>query len=767
MANAMVAFVVGGQNELPSGAAALASGTADGQVSAPAVTMLNNNGKSLLFHLFGQNALADGFTTPPTGYTNRAHSNYVCADTKDDTTTDGAITRVAYSGSHTYHGGTIEILPDSYEWIVPEGISFDSVGPGAINAGSGLATYITHHSGTYVIVAVASDRAAGVPTAVTLGQYPMDFLYSTKWVPGVDAGARITLWGLKNAPGGTLPVVMTGGAQWVSLNAISYYNVVEVKMRYEQPGAVGTTPSATVPAPITDGKWLQVFGSGGSSFSNITGGTDRYSPDAFTYSAVGLAESDSATTFSGTGTYGYGWGGATLELAPYITAEAWFRTVGPGFVGGPGGKNQAPASGSFLLGSQTGDYIIVDISGDDWGTAISYDGVPLTLLASYQFGTNTPNVQLPSFQRYGGFVAEGHGGMKTLAWVGSSPAGTVSVNATVYGGVTGIGETTHAYGTGGTPSISPTCDTGELIAVGFGANQSGAVWVPAGGNNRVTSGTVSPLTMMDGTSGTYTVTATGIGTWNALATVLEVQALLVENITRVNQPVPEGVSGCYVTLVGGGAAGHSGTSGTGAAEPGGPGGGGGARIDRVFIPISLLDSTYSCSFGAGGFTTNTDGSASVFSSGSLLLSAGGGICGGAGGVASTSGAEELTISMFNGSAGGAQQTVGVSNTENAGAGGGGGAPYVGWANGGAVGGNSTTVTGGAAQTAAADAAIVPDGGAGGGGGNGGNAYAGGGWGGNGGKYGGGGGGGAGANGAAAGQGGRGGDGYLLIEWVEE
>ena len=99
-----------------------------------------------------------------------------------------------------------------------------------------------------------------------------------------------------------------------------------------------------------------------------------------------------------------------------------------------------------------------------------------------------------------------------------------------------------------------------------------------------------------------------------------------ENIDYVDQPVPEGVSGAWVTLVGGGAGGLHGVSAINYTRDGG---GGGAMM-RVFVPIEDFGETYSITRGLGGAGQHS-GLPSVFTTGDVSLSAGGGVTGGAGG----------------------------------------------------------------------------------------------------------------------------------------
>mgnify|MGYP001612623541 FL=1 len=214
--------------------------------------------------------------------------------------------------------------------------------------------------------------------------------------------------------------------------------------------------------------------------------------------------------------------------------------------------------------------------------------------------------------------------------------------------------------------------------------------------------------------------------------VADVAASYEENTTHYVAPVPLGVTGCYVTLIGGGGAGATGTAGIN--TPGGGGGGGGGGIQRVWIPARSLGATYSVVRGLGGTTSAANGTASTFSSGGVSLSGGGGLgptttaAAGAGGTCSVSGVTATTTNGANGGAGDTTSGAGLAGTGGnstgiAGAGGGGGAEQH-QANAAAAGGNSATVTGGAgggnsAAGGSPAAAAAGAGGAGAGGGGGG------------------------------------------------
>lgn len=234
------------------------------------------------------------------------------------------------------------------------------------------------------------------------------------------------------------------------------------------------------------------------------------------------------------------------------------------------------------------------------------------------------------------------------------------------------------------------------------------------------------------------------------------------NMVRTNSPVPLNPSsptaGCWVTLRGGNGGGAPGAGDIN--QTGGGGGNGGGYTLRYWIPVSLLGSTYSTAWGRGG-ASNQDGTDSVFSSGTVALTANGGPKGSPATAtyqaytAPSVGGSWSAVNLpgatgFNGSPGGQgymqNGLPGSPNTNGAGAGGGGGGGNtvlgigLGGAGGvtpngaGGVGGNSTSGHP-AAGTAGANGT---DGGGGGGGG---------GW------------------AAPGGLGGSGSDGEVIVEWV--
>ena len=290
----------------------------------------------------------------------------------------------------------------------------------------------------------------------------------------------------------------------------------------------------------------------------------------------------------------------------------------------------------------------------------------------------------------------------------------------------------------------------QVVGIGAASSLAATATPTAAVVQGTTTDSALSVTFAPTANETETITAYAGLTLTASPTVTAelTVSIFEENVNQTAAAVPPTALGCYVLGIGGGGTGNY------------TGGGGGARFDRTWISAASLGSTYTVTRGLGVY--HNSGTASVFSSGSITLTAGGGIRGDAGGAGGTATASGITAAgLHNGKAGGAPGYFapgtpgGDDSTDNVGAGGG-GASYNSTP---ARGGNSMTRSGTAGNSHATPTAAAPGDGGAGGGGNGadGSGAA------PGGLYGGGGGGGATSTGAY--WGGIGGDGYILVEWV--
>jgi hypothetical protein len=115
-ANDVMVAVLRGAGPTPIGSHAIVDGASGTVVPAPAVTLTNNDGSSQLLHFYRTTNLASSaWDAAPAGYTRRATTNVasgssVCFNTKDDTTSDGAVSQGTTQAGVAYHAATIEIL---------------------------------------------------------------------------------------------------------------------------------------------------------------------------------------------------------------------------------------------------------------------------------------------------------------------------------------------------------------------------------------------------------------------------------------------------------------------------------------------------------------------------------------------------------------------------------------------------------------------------------------------------------------------------------
>ena len=109
-ATGMSAIVIRGQRSSPIGGHAQSGSTGTNTASAPSITQQQTTGKSMILHFYGHRAVT-AWSAAPAGYTRRASvSTEVCLNTKDSSTSDGAIAQPATASSSGYRGQTVEIL---------------------------------------------------------------------------------------------------------------------------------------------------------------------------------------------------------------------------------------------------------------------------------------------------------------------------------------------------------------------------------------------------------------------------------------------------------------------------------------------------------------------------------------------------------------------------------------------------------------------------------------------------------------------------------
>lgn len=107
------AIVLRGQAASPIGGNASATGSVTNSATAPAVTLVNTDGSSMLLHFYGVQP-SGTLGSAPAGYTRRftsdtATGQILCLNTKDSTTTDGAIAQTHTGTNGNYSTVSVEI----------------------------------------------------------------------------------------------------------------------------------------------------------------------------------------------------------------------------------------------------------------------------------------------------------------------------------------------------------------------------------------------------------------------------------------------------------------------------------------------------------------------------------------------------------------------------------------------------------------------------------------------------------------------------------
>ncbi len=180
-------------------------------------------------------------------------------------------------------------------------------------------------------------------------------------------------------------------------------------------------------------------------------------------------------------------------------------------------------------------------------------------------------------------------------------------------------------------SVSPVLNQTTKFIRFATFNGTGFMAIPVNWTSRADWGTPNPgieVIDADGTTnaeniGGNTSTLGASMAWRTMTARLSYKPFDYENVNLNDQPVPNDVAGCYLTLIGGGGGGGGASGGAFSARGGGGGGGGGGTVQRSFIPKSKLGATYTLTLGSGGAST-TDGGDTVFTSGSVTITASGG-----------------------------------------------------------------------------------------------------------------------------------------------
>ena len=110
-ATLMCAIVIRNQHlSSPIGGNAETGGAASSTATSPAITMSRADNTSLLISFHGRNNVLGAWDSSPSGYSRLAEVNGLCANSKDNTSSDGACAQAGLGATAVWRAATIEVL---------------------------------------------------------------------------------------------------------------------------------------------------------------------------------------------------------------------------------------------------------------------------------------------------------------------------------------------------------------------------------------------------------------------------------------------------------------------------------------------------------------------------------------------------------------------------------------------------------------------------------------------------------------------------------
>lgn len=309
-ANGMIAAVMRNANSgMPIGASGMSNAASTANTSTtPALTMNKTDGSSALLDFYSFGDGSNTFTSigsTPTGYTQRVKGEYsankigIVLNTKDDTTSDGAIAQTSTSACWN-RGGAIEVLSnrgtsfDIGSSLTPiigmygrtnKAVTFDSAGAGVVGVAG--TTYSWSHTiganaKALVVVANFYNNGLAVPTFTNakVGNTTLNVLVTLRNYTSSGWPCYTVILGVLNPPTGVQTVQFTTAATYTGCNSFAYNNVgsfgAYTTTTPDVP--VGTPATFTGPATSPENMVLQVFAGYTTAFSAYAGGTERWNP---------------------------------------------------------------------------------------------------------------------------------------------------------------------------------------------------------------------------------------------------------------------------------------------------------------------------------------------------------------------------------------------------------------------------------------------------------------------------------------------------------
>jgi hypothetical protein len=518
-ATGMVAVVIDGADPYaPFGGLAISGSTGTNTASAPAVTQTDTSGAALLLEFYGHRTVT-AWGTAPAGYTRRASAaTEVCLNTKDSSTTDGAIAQPCTAANSGYRCATVEILAApaagaKTETLTDTYSSADAVkwtfGPGAAVA-----------SGTVNLTSWADWRGYAITNAAfdLTGSFILAELTSAPTNTAV-----LSTLAIKFSNDGTNRV------EWAH-----YHNGTNWVIRATEVIADVQTSSTEIIYSATNHRWLRFRHDGGTPGNLIWETSPTAAAGSWTTQytkACALISITSGWMFQDSG--GVDDSAAIIKWDNFNTAPVSGLTgagtltstatiAGAGTTSGPGTVTAAAAiTGSGVVARTGAGTSITTATIAGVGAAVIAGAGTQTATATIAGAgatTGTGAVTVTATRSGAGAVAVTGSGSLTVAAAASGAAGaagfTGTGTSTTTATIAGAGTTT---GAGTRPVTATLTGSGLTAAVGAGTSTTAATITGAGvvgvtgAGSRTATATVTGAGTAAGT-GTLTTTAAATGT---------------------------------------------------------------------------------------------------------------------------------------------------------------------------------------------------------------------------------------------------------------
>lgn len=313
-ATEMLVIVTRGQATTALGGVAEGGSTSQTLAAAPAVTLTDTTGYSLLMHLMGRRPTITAWGNAFAGYTREiavASSSGIALVTKNVTTSDGAVSiPITSTTSVGYRGITAEVRCRTTNPILLPTVSvdFDNATTGNGTAFGTASWSHTAAAGAYVMVTISN-----VTSPVSYCRYD-----------GVDmtllsSSNRCSVYGIYDLTGGTKTITAAlTGSNYIGAAAASYLNVATATPNGTSVSSGTTVMTQTASTVPLGSLTMQTFARYNNfSGDGAVGGRQRIQASNQSFSFISIADAPVPMVFSTTNVSSHADdGGVNILLAP-------------------------------------------------------------------------------------------------------------------------------------------------------------------------------------------------------------------------------------------------------------------------------------------------------------------------------------------------------------------------------------------------------------------------------------------------------------------